>query len=102
MIFRDAFPQQNQLNSLEHTFKLLHTQFPERNLQLPHSSEYLSDILKLAAQRSGRSFPNQLLESRLEEDSFFSERIRYGAVPPSALSSRLSAFPFLPGGCLRR
>ena len=96
MIFRDAFPQQNQLNSLEHTFKLLHTQFPERNLQLPHSSEYLSDILKLAAQRSGRSFPNQLLESRLEE------RIRYGAVPPSALSSRLSAFPFLPGGCLRR
>lgn len=49
MIFRDAFPQQNQLNSLEHTFKLLHTQFPERNLQLPHSSEYLSDILKLAA-----------------------------------------------------
>ncbi len=94
MIFRDAFPQQNQLNSLEHTFKLLHTQFPERNLQLPHSSEYLSDILKLAAQRSGRSFPNQLLESRLEEDSIRSCTAICAIFPPVCIpipSWRLSA-----------
>ena len=107
MIFRDAFPQQNQLNSLEHTFKLLHTQFPERNLQLPHSSEYLSDILKLAAQRSGRSFPNQLLESRLEEDSFFrsgfdTELYRHLRYLPACLHSHsfLEVVCVVEGNCM--
>ena len=57
MTFKDAFPQQIKMIPLENTFKQLHEQFPERNLQVPHSSEYVSDILKLAAQKSGSSFP---------------------------------------------
>ena len=71
MTFKDAFPQQIKMIPLENTFKQLHEQFPERNLQLPHSGEYVSDILKLAAQKSGNSFPNKLLENRLEEELFF-------------------------------
>lgn len=71
MLFKNAFPQQMKMNDLEKTLKQLHGQFPERNLQRPHSSEYVSDILKLASQRSGNSFPNKLLENRLEEDLFF-------------------------------
>ena len=58
MTFKDAFPQQIKMIPVENTFKQLHEQFPERNLQLPHSGEYVSDILKLAAQKSGNSFPN--------------------------------------------
>ena len=71
MTFKDAFPQQIKMIPVENTFKQLHEQFPERNLQLPHSGEYVSDILKLAAQKSGNSFPNKLLENRLEEELFF-------------------------------
>lgn len=71
MTFQDTFPQQINMTPLEHIFKQLHGQFPERNLHLPHSSEYVSDILRLAAQKTGSSFPNKLLENRLEEDLFF-------------------------------
>lgn len=71
MTFKDTFPQQLKMNRLENTFKQLYRQFPERNLELPHSSEYLSDILRLAAQRTGSSFPTALMENRLEEDLFF-------------------------------
>ena len=56
MRFKDAFPHQTKMNELECIFKQLHEQFPERNLQLPHSSEYVGDILKLASQKTGNSF----------------------------------------------
>ncbi len=71
MTFKDMFSQQIKMIPLENTFKQLHEQFPERNLQLPHSSEYVGDILKLASQKTGNSFPNKLLENRLEEELFF-------------------------------
>lgn len=71
MTFKDMFSQQIKMIPLENTFKQLHEQFPERNLQLPHSSEYVGDILKLASQKTGNSFPDKLLENRLEEELFF-------------------------------
>lgn len=70
MTFKDMFSQ-IKIIPLENTFKQLHEQFPERNLQLPHSGEYVSDILKLASQKTGNSFPDKLLENRLEEELFF-------------------------------
>ena len=71
MTFKDLFSQQLKMIPLENTFKQLHEQFPERNLQLPHSGEYVSDILKLASQKTSNSFPDKLLENRLEEELFF-------------------------------
>lgn len=71
MRFKDTFPRQTKMNELECILKQLHRQFPERNLQLPHSVEYASDILKLASQKTGNSFPDKLLENRLEENLFF-------------------------------
>lgn len=71
MRFNNMFPHQMKMNELECILKRLHEQFPERNLQLPHSVEYASDILKLASQKTGNSFPDKLLENRLEEDLFF-------------------------------
>lgn len=71
MTFKEAFPKQTKMEHLEHIFKQIHEQFPERNLNLPHSHEYTRDILKLAAQRSSHPFPQKLLENRLEEELFF-------------------------------
>lgn len=69
--FKDTFLRHMKMNDLENILKQLHEKFPERDLQQPHSSEYVSDILKLASQKTGNSFPNKLLENRLEEDLFF-------------------------------
>lgn len=71
MTFKEMFPQQIKMSGLENTLKQLHRQFPERNLQFPHSGEEIRDILISAAQKSGTSFPNELFENRLEEDLFF-------------------------------
>lgn len=104
MTFKDTFPQQLKMNRLENTFKQLYRQFPERNLELPHSSEYLSDILRLAAQRTGSSFPTALMENRLEEDLFFRSGFDTEPVPPPALPPRQLALPLFSGGglCHRR
>lgn len=71
MVFKETFPQQLKLNELETIFKELHEQFPERNLDRPHSNEYASDIFKLAAQKTTDPFPGTLLENHLNEDLFF-------------------------------
>ena len=73
MIFRETFPQQAQMNELETVFKSLWKEHPEMNLNFPHPQEYYTEILQLASDRTSHPFPAILLNTRLDEDSFFRE-----------------------------
>ena len=71
MTFKETFPDHLKMNPLENFFKQYYNRFPERSLQLPHPSESISDILKIAAQETNYPVPDRLLESCLDEALFF-------------------------------
>ena len=73
MEFHELFPTQIKMNGLEEMFQKLWLEHPEMNLNFPHPQEYYSDILKLVADRSGDPFPSRLLDTKLDEPSFFHE-----------------------------
>lgn len=107
MTFKDTFPRQMKMNELENAFKELYMKFPERNLNLPHSAEYFSDIFKLISQKTTNFFPNTLLESRLEENLFFrsgfdTELYRHLRYLPASLHSHsfLEVVCIVEGNCV--
>lgn len=73
MIFREKFPLQAEMSELETVFRSLWKEHPNLDLALPHPQEYYTEILKLADKRTSHPFPSLLLNTRLDEASFFRE-----------------------------
>ncbi|HJB83386.1 MAG TPA: AraC family transcriptional regulator [Candidatus Mediterraneibacter intestinavium] len=73
MIFREKFPLQAEMSELETVFRSLWKEHPDLGLDLPHRQEYYTEILKLADKRTSHPFPSLLLNTRLDEASFFRE-----------------------------
>lgn len=73
MIFREKFPLQAEMSELETVFRSLWKEHPDLDLALPHPQEYYTEILKLADKRTSHPFPSLLLNTRLDEASFFRE-----------------------------
>lgn len=74
MKFYDTYQYEvnTNLNQSEEILKELYLQYPERNLELPHKTEYIEDILQQAASKSTEFFPIILTcKHILKEDSFF-------------------------------
>lgn len=73
MIFREKFPLQAEMSELETVFRSLWKEHPDLDLAHPHPQEYYTEILKLADKRTSHPFPSLLLNTRLDEPSFFRE-----------------------------
>lgn len=73
MIFREKFPLQAEMSELETVFRSLWKEHPDLDLAHPHPQEYYTEILKLADKRTSHPFPSLLLNTRLDEASFFRE-----------------------------
>ncbi len=71
MIFREKFPKQTEMSELELVLKEIWKARPELNLDSPHPQEYYADVFAAAARITNHPFPDKILNTRLDESSFF-------------------------------
>lgn len=71
MLFQKEFPDEVPLNELERVLKKIWLDNPEKDISLPHSQNYYTNLFSEVAQKTSHPLPEKLLDTRLEEPTFF-------------------------------